>query len=129
MDAGEDLAAQKLAADLAAVADVLLPWLRADADSDDDPPLFAPVNGAEVALAVAASFANGDKLVLALRALLARAEVARMAAGLAYTSKEVCTAVRALNADLIDADGAARWAHAAALRRIVRAVAAAGETV
>jgi hypothetical protein len=122
MDVGDNLAAPPVA--IADVLHLLLPWLRADANSAL--PLTAPVfYGVEDALEAATSFGNGDELVLALRALLARAEVGRKAARLATTS----TGARASSADLTGAAGAARWAHAAALCRIVRMVEAPGDRV
>ena len=123
MDVGGNLAAAQPVA-IADVLHVLLPWLRVDADSAS--PLAMSVNGAQDALEAAAAFRSGDALVLALRALLARAEVARKAGRLATTSMKVCRELRTHNADLIDAAGAARWAHAEAMCCVVRSVAAAG---
>ena len=118
MDAGEDLAARQLAA----VADVLLPWLRADADADTPRAVALPAS-AETVLAATDAFDSGDELQCALRKLLARAEVARTAAHLALTSKDVCETLRARYGDLLDAPGAACCAHAAAMQSIVRKVA------
>jgi hypothetical protein len=118
MDPGPDIATRQLTA----VADVLLPWLRQDADSDW-PTLSALLDAPDShVFDIAASFANGDELLPALRALLARAEAARTAARLATASKDMRTRC----ADLASA---ARWAHADALRCVVRAMATAGESV
>lgn len=127
VDVGDNLAAP------AAVANVLLPWLLADANDSDSPAALDFADAVQDALEAAAEFGNGDELLRALRALLARAAVARVAedvaAGLALTSKEDGDVVRARNADLTGAACAARCAHAAALCRIVRMVAAPGDRV
>ena len=121
MDAGDNLAPRQLAA----VADVLLPWLRADADSDS--PTGALLGARDLhALEDAAEYGNGATLVPALRALLARAEVARTAANLMLTSKEVCEAVCARNADIIGAAGATCCTHAAGMCDMLRELGASG---
>lgn len=114
MEADDELAAQQLAS----VTSILLTWLRADADGGKFGATPLP-DFAQAALAEAAKFRNSGDLEPVLRELLARAALARTAAHLACSSKAVGNAVRQHNADLVGAAGAARWAHAAAMARIV----------
>jgi hypothetical protein len=119
MDAGDDAAAQ-----LAAVADVLLTWLRADANSDSPRALAVSVSDGTKLKLLAAFFTVDEQVARPLRALHARGTLARTAARLAVTSKACCDAVRAHAADFLGAAGAARLAHAAAMCRVVLKVAA-----
>ena len=116
MDGGDELAAQQLAS----VAGILLAWLGANAASAGHSMQRLPF--AVVALERVSPLGDGDELKTALRALLARTEVARTAARLACTSKAVHSAVSQSYQDLVDAAGAAQFAHAAAMVRIVVSV-------
>ena len=118
MDAGDDLAARQLAA----VADVLLTWLSADADSKSPRALALPDSTA-AALEATELFCFNNLLYHALRTLLARAALARTAAHLAVTSKGVCNTLRTRHGDIVDAAGAACCEHAAAMQRILPKVA------
>ena len=116
MEAGDKLAAQQLAS----VAGVLLAWLGANAASACHSMQRLPF--AVVALERVSPLGDGDELKTALRALLARTELARTAARLACTSKTVHSAVSQSNDYFVDAAGAAQFAHAAAMVRIVVSV-------
>jgi hypothetical protein len=75
-------------------------------------------------LNAAGGFHDAEELQRALRDLLARGELARTAARLACVCKASRNVLRESGGDLIGIAGAARWAQATALSRIVRMLAA-----